>query len=42
MYVSRGWRAASRLRMDEFGIDADEYEKLTRRVEGWRLQALDR
>jgi hypothetical protein len=32
----------SRLRIDEFDIDAGEYEKLARRVDGWREQALDR
>ena len=32
----------SRLRIDEFDIDAGEYEKLARRVDGWCEQALDR
>lgn len=32
----------SRLRIDEFDIDANEYEELARRVDGWREQALDR
>lgn len=32
----------SRLRIDEFDIDADEYEQLAQRVNGWREQVLDR
>jgi hypothetical protein len=32
----------SRLRQDEFEIDADQYEELARRVAAWQERALER